>query len=237
MTRPPSRGRYTDRYGVRVNPVTKRTEGHHGLDINAYAGLILVAPEDVVLDSFGVIKGWEVHGRVAVLRGADGWVHWLSHCDRALVPVGSRVPEGGDVAVMGLTGQTTGLHVHWETRHNGQRLDPEAWLARPTDNNSRPFEPEEDDMNAEQDARLKNIESQLSGIINAISDPKIGIHDHVLKAAGRSAEAVAIARNIEGIVAGMQNAIGDPKIGILVVVNAIRGTVDKILAAVTKLTK
>lgn len=235
MTRPPSRGRYTDRYGVRVNPVTGRTEGHHGLDINAFAGMILCAPEDVRLTSFGVIKGWEVHGRVAVLEGADGWVHWLSHCDRALVRVGSTIREGEDVAVMGLTGQTTGLHVHWETRKGGKRLDPEAWLARPTDNNSRPFEPEEDDMFTDQDRKdIAALRSAVQGITNAIGDPKIGIHDHVLKAAGRSAEAVAIAKNIEGIVAATSNTLNDPRTGVWTVVNALRGTLDKVLAAVTK---
>lgn len=130
MSQPPSRGRWTDRYGVRVNPVTKRTEGHHGLDINSAAGLFLVAPEDGAVISFGVIDGWEVHGRVLIILGRSGWVHWLSHCNNALIDKGAPVREGQTVAVMGLTGQTDGLHVHWETRLDGKRLNPEDWLAR-----------------------------------------------------------------------------------------------------------
>lgn len=141
MTRPPSQGRWTDTYGPRVNPITGNRETHHGLDINASAGLILVAPEPATLTHWGPVPGWEVHGNVAILEGASGWEHWLSHTDR-LVPartVGDTLNEDDPIAVMGETGQADGVHVHWETRLNGQRLDPAAWLADTATTTSRPF--------------------------------------------------------------------------------------------------
>lgn len=132
MTRPPSGGKWTAGYGPRRNPITGTAETHHGLDINSADGLTLVAPEDGTLTHWGPVPGWAVHGNVAIITGGDGWVHWLSHTD-ALAPgrtVGDQLTEGDPVAIMGMTGQTNGLHVHWETRHNGDRLDPAAWLAR-----------------------------------------------------------------------------------------------------------
>lgn len=131
MPRRPSNGTITDPYGTRVNPITGFTETHHGEDIGADAGLLLVAPEDATIIAYGVQPGWEVHGRVCILQGASGWVHWLSHTDRLALDlgVGATLAEGDAAAYMGLTGQTTGLHVHWETRWQGVRLDPEGWLA------------------------------------------------------------------------------------------------------------
>lgn len=143
MPRPPSRGRFTDRYGPRRNPVTGRLEQHHGLDINAAAGRVLVAPETGTLTGYGIVPGWEAHGLVARLRDRDGWEHWLSHTDTLTAGrrIGDQLHEGDPVAYMGATGQTTGLHVHWETRDpHGNRLDPEAWLARPAGDGA-PFTP------------------------------------------------------------------------------------------------
>lgn len=143
MPRRPSNGQITDPYGTRVNPVTGFTETHHGEDIGADAGLLLVAPEDATIIAYGVQPGWEVHGRVCILQGASGWVHWLSHTDRLALDlgVGATLAEGEAAAYMGLTGQTTGYHVHWETRWQGVRLDPEGWLASFAGADTRPFTP------------------------------------------------------------------------------------------------
>ena len=147
--RPPSEGRWTARYGPRTNPVTGKQETHHGLDINAASGRLLVAPAACTLIGYGVVPGWEAHGRVARLLDDDGYEHWLSHTEYLVHgrAVGDRLSEGDPIAMQGLTGQTTGMHVHWETRLNGSRLDPEAWLARPQSGTDTPFtpEPEEDD--------------------------------------------------------------------------------------------
>ncbi|MGD4206340.1 M23 family metallopeptidase, partial [Xanthomonas citri pv. citri] len=78
-----------------------------------------------------------------ILQGASGWAHWLSHTDRLAhgLEVGAVLAEGAPVAYMGLTGQTTGYHVHWETRWEGARLDPEGWLASFAAADARPFTP------------------------------------------------------------------------------------------------
>lgn len=147
MPRRPSNGTITDPYGTRVNPITGFTETHHGEDIGADAGLLLVAPEDATIIAYGVQAGWEVHGRVCILQGASGWVHWLSHTDRLALGlgVGATLAEGGAAAYMGLTGQTTGYHVHWETRWQGVRLDPEGWLADHAGLTARPFTTDQGD--------------------------------------------------------------------------------------------
>lgn len=161
MPRPPSNGVWTNRYGPRRNPITGAEETHHGLDINSAAGLTLVFPEDGTLTHWGPISGWSVHGDVAIIDGDSGTTHWLSHTDRPLAEVGARGREGDDAAVMGLTGQTTGLHVHWETRIGGERRDPEAWLSSTAGRPTTPS-PEEDDMYTDDDrARAQRIEDKL----------------------------------------------------------------------------
>jgi len=146
MPRPPSEGPWRDRYGPRTGQFAG---DHHGLDIGDEAGTLLVAPADCTLIDYGPVPGWSAHGRVARLLDKDGWEHWLSHTDR-LVPgraVGDTLREGDPIAYQGVTGLTSGRHVHWETRKDGARLDPEAWLARPQSGTDTPFtpEPEEDD--------------------------------------------------------------------------------------------
>jgi hypothetical protein len=130
--RPPSDGEWGHRYGPRRNPVTGLEETHHGLDITATAGRTLVTPEPCTLIYYGVVPGWGAHGLVAQLHGESGWEHWLSHTDQLApgVRIGQEFAEDINIAVMGNTGQSTGLHVHWETRWHGARLNPEGWLAQ-----------------------------------------------------------------------------------------------------------
>lgn len=139
MPRRPSNGTITNRFGPRRNPVTGAAETHHGLDIGHDAGDVLIAPEDGILVAYGVVPGWEVHGRVAQILGATGTLHWLSHTDTLVTGrrVGDALTEGQPVALQGITGQTTGKHVHWETRVEGHRDDPEAWLAHHATTTSR----------------------------------------------------------------------------------------------------
>ena len=137
--RPPSSGTWRDGYGTRINPKTGRSETHHGLDIGPGKGddRTLVAPEAGKVIGYGSLTAWPLHGLVLRMRGDDGIEHWLAHTDRPLVSVGARVAEGTPVAVMGMTGQTSGLHVHWETRRDGTRFDPATWLTRPADTGNR----------------------------------------------------------------------------------------------------
>ncbi len=59
----------------------------------------------------------------------DGTIHVYGHMDSFSVYVGQRVKAGEQIAVIGNRGQSTGPHLHFEVHENGQKVDPQAWLA------------------------------------------------------------------------------------------------------------
>jgi murein DD-endopeptidase MepM/ murein hydrolase activator NlpD len=109
-----------------VRPVagafTQFLQGSHtGIDVAAPVGSILVAADDGVVDAVGWVP---VGGfRVCVLH-AGGLESCDYHTSLALVHVGDRVVRGQPVALVGMTGLTTGPHVHWEVKLNGRIVNP-----------------------------------------------------------------------------------------------------------------
>lgn len=94
---------------------------HTGVDISAPFGSILVAPDDGVVNA----AGWVPVGgfRVCVLH-AGGLESCDYHTSLPLVSIGERVARGQPVALVGMTGLTTGPHVHWEVKLNGRIVNP-----------------------------------------------------------------------------------------------------------------
>ena len=109
-----------------VRPVagafTQFLQGSHtGIDVAAPVGSILVASDDGVVDA----TGWVPVGgyRVCVMH-AGGLESCDYHTSLPLVAVGDRVVRGQPVALVGMTGLTTGPHVHWEAKLNGRIVNP-----------------------------------------------------------------------------------------------------------------
>jgi murein DD-endopeptidase MepM/ murein hydrolase activator NlpD len=109
-----------------VRPVagafTQFLQGSHtGIDVSAPFGSILVAADDGVVDAVGWVP---VGGyRVCVMHAGD-----LESCDYhtslPLVAIGDHVVRGQPVALVGMTGLTTGPHVHWEAKLKGRIVNP-----------------------------------------------------------------------------------------------------------------
>jgi murein DD-endopeptidase MepM/ murein hydrolase activator NlpD len=75
----------------------------------------------------GVVSeaGWvQVGGRRVCVQHADAIESCYYHTSAALVSVGERVARGQPIALIGMTGATTGPHVHWEVKENGRIIDP-----------------------------------------------------------------------------------------------------------------
>lgn len=133
----------TSGYGYRVNPITKRPGEFHGaIDIgipynrwpgsSSYNGnpvYIRAAESGVVL--FAGISGSlnYGYGRVVIIgHGKDSNGNDLTtvyaHCHTILVTPGQEVTRGQNIAIVGSTGSSTGPHLHFEVRVNGERKDP-----------------------------------------------------------------------------------------------------------------
>ncbi len=96
---------------------------HTGIDVAAPFGSLITAADDGVV----TWAGWRpVGGRAVCVQHAAGVESCDYHTSLALVTVGQRVARGEPVALVGMTGATTGPHVHWEARQNGLIVDPLA---------------------------------------------------------------------------------------------------------------
>jgi len=94
---------------------------HTGVDVAAPFGSLLFAAEDGVVDAVGWVP---VGGRRVCVMHGDGLESCDYHTSLSLVAVGDHVVQGQPVALVGLTGQTGGPHVHWEVKRNGMIVNP-----------------------------------------------------------------------------------------------------------------
>lgn len=114
----PVSGIITSRFGYR--PQFGRL--HKGVDIRLQVGDTVCAALDGIVERVSCDpKGY---GHFVVIKHKDGLETRYAHLSRALVFPGMRVMAGEPVALGGNTGNSTGPHLHFETRHNGTAFDP-----------------------------------------------------------------------------------------------------------------
>ena len=97
------------------------TPRHTGIDIAAPLGSLIVAADDGVVTAVGWVA---VGGRRVCVGHASGIVTCAYHTSAPLVRIGDRVARGQPIALVGLTGVTTGPHVHWEATLGTRIVDP-----------------------------------------------------------------------------------------------------------------
>jgi murein DD-endopeptidase MepM/ murein hydrolase activator NlpD len=99
---------------------------HTGLDLAAPEGTPVLAADDGAVAAVG--EGSKGYGRYLILSHRDGLATLYGHLAQPLVRVGDQVVQGQPVGLEGSTGDSTGPHVHFELRVNGQVEDPSALL-------------------------------------------------------------------------------------------------------------
>jgi murein DD-endopeptidase MepM/ murein hydrolase activator NlpD len=113
-------------FGYRMDPFLHRPALHAGLDMVADAGTAVRATAAGVVTSAGWSGGY---GQMVEIRHADGVSTRYGHLSRILVSEGQAVPAGATIGEVGTTGRSTGPHLHYETRRDGQPVDPTQYLA------------------------------------------------------------------------------------------------------------
>ncbi len=114
-------GVITDGYGPRIDPITHRPAFHEGLDISVAIGTPVRSPADGVVVFADRETGY---GRVVKVDHGYGYTTTYAHLDRLLVKEGARVTRGQVVGKVGLSGRTTGPHLHYEVFKDGERQNP-----------------------------------------------------------------------------------------------------------------
>ena len=111
----------TSLFGSRTHPVTGRPNNHTGVDIAAAGGTdIWAAKSGVVLTSTYNSS----YGNYVVISHANGESTLYADMSKRLVSEGDKVTQGQTIGLVGTTGSSTGNHLHFEVRLNGQRQDP-----------------------------------------------------------------------------------------------------------------
>ena len=112
-------------YGWRIDPFNGNKAFHEGLDFTANTGTPIRAAAD------GIVSASERtpdYGNIVKIEHGAGLETRYAHASKLLVKVGERVVKGQVVAEVGSTGRSTGPHLHYEIRLNGESLDPRKYL-------------------------------------------------------------------------------------------------------------
>jgi len=119
----PTEGLITTYFGE-VGSLSPR--GHSGLDIAAPQGTPVVAADDgEILKAYWNQDGY---GGLVIVGHPSGYETWYGHLESFDVAKGDQVKRGEEIGLMGSTGFSTGPHLHFEVRQDGQLCDPLTFL-------------------------------------------------------------------------------------------------------------
>ncbi|MCG9884430.1 MAG: peptidoglycan DD-metalloendopeptidase family protein [Cyanobacteria bacterium] len=118
-------GPLTSGFGWRVHPILGRGRFHNGLDFGAPHGSTIRAAHGGRV----IVAGWfGGYGKTVVIDRGDGLSTLYGHASEIWVNDGDVVEAGQAIAAVGSTGLSTGPHLHFEVRRDGQPVDPSSFL-------------------------------------------------------------------------------------------------------------
>jgi murein DD-endopeptidase MepM/ murein hydrolase activator NlpD len=116
---------FTSGFGVRSDPFLGRPAMHTGLDFRASMG----DPVRATANGKVVSSGWAGgYGRMVEIDHGNGLSTRYGHLSEIGVKVGDTIRIGQVIGAVGSTGRSTGPHLHYETRIDGDAVDPQKFL-------------------------------------------------------------------------------------------------------------
>ena len=115
----------TSSYGYRRDPFNGALAFHSGIDFRgAYGQLILAAAPGKVV----YVGDRQGYGKVVEINHGKGLTTLYAHLSGYGIKAGQKVARGQPIARMGSTGRSTGTHLHFEVRVNGEIVNPRPFL-------------------------------------------------------------------------------------------------------------
>ncbi len=116
----------TSPFGVRTDPILGTAALHSGMDFRAPRGMAARTTAAGVVTRAGWAGGY---GRMVEVDHGNGFSTRYGHLSKIVVEVGQTLKAGDEVGETGSSGRSTGPHLHYEVRHNGEAVNPLRFLA------------------------------------------------------------------------------------------------------------
>lgn len=120
-------GGITSPFGYRTHPIYGTVIYHSGIDIGVDYGTAVPAADSGTVTYSGWMQGY---GYFVMIDHGDGIVTCYGHNQELLVQEGEKVSKSQVISLAGSTGNSTGPHLHFEVRQNGEPIDPTSFAKR-----------------------------------------------------------------------------------------------------------
>lgn len=121
----PGYKRISDNYGNRIHPILGVQQFHNGVDMAAPGGTAILAAYDG--DVVGAAYNGSMGNYIMIDHGSGLYTIYM-HCSALYVSKGQTVTKGQNIAAVGSTGRSTGNHLHFSVRLNGNYVSPWNYL-------------------------------------------------------------------------------------------------------------
>ena len=118
----------TDAYGYRIHPLSGTKKWHNGVDFAAGEGTAIYATKAGTVTSATYN---EAYGNMVTINHGDGYSSLYAHMVSNEVSVGDYVTQGQVIGHVGMSGWTTGAHLHFEILYNGSNVNPMNYISLP----------------------------------------------------------------------------------------------------------
>ncbi|MER2063034.1 MAG: peptidoglycan DD-metalloendopeptidase family protein [Alkalibacterium sp.] len=121
----PAEGRISSPFGYRTHPVTGEKKSFH-------AGIDIAGSGPIVASRAGTVKAAsysDTYGYRVIVDHGDGYSTLYAHLQAGMnVSTGQSVSQGQQLGIMGTTGRSTGVHLHFEIHRGGEPVDPMNYI-------------------------------------------------------------------------------------------------------------
>ncbi len=117
--------RITSSYGFRKDPINKKRKFHYGIDIAGNITEKIVSTGDGSVIFAGPKGGY---GLTIIIVHSDNYKSGYSHLNEIFVKTGDKLEKGDIIGLMGSTGRSTGVHLHYEIMKRDEKINPRKFL-------------------------------------------------------------------------------------------------------------
>lgn len=113
-------------FGMRIDPISKSRKMHHGTDFLAEVGTPVIATASGIIMKAGDSQNG--YGLIVKIKHENELQTLYTQLSKVSVKEGDMVVKGQIIGAVGITGLSTGPHLHYEVIQNGKKVDPSEYL-------------------------------------------------------------------------------------------------------------